>query len=491
MTLKPARTLLIALFVVGVALTPATASAAQRTKNPTVSVVAPLNLGIGDTLTITGRNFRAGRNRNTVVFKRDGQRAVFVTAAEATTTRIRLKVPDKLAAYLSRRSDGSARPTRFRLRILSARFGRAFTSTRLSPVVSAATTGSATPSTGVTIRNENGRQQTVAVDTDPDCDADGLRNSADADDDNDFLSDVLEVSLKLNTCNSDTDADGMQDGWEYQSAIDLNTPGCNNPAYPTPCSPATPYPWKVPYPNPLDGRDGSIDFDGDWIDNFREHQAWAQHTGHDLSIAGMWYSGGLKASQDPVADACVGLPKPAPRAPFTSAYVALFETDNNGLGNGCLHDGERDEDNDMLSNTSELSGPLSGVPFWAGNFTTENQFGRVTYSGTNWLDGDTDGDGVYDGMDDQDHDDYWNAEEQIRGTWSVTKSNVATGATTGLWTNPFNPCLPNDESRTCPDSGVIGMAPWAPLPLNDGTYPSPRWPLAPGGAPSHPIALPY
>ena len=104
---------------------------------PTVSSVAPLNLGIGDTLTIRGRNFRAGENKNTVVFKRDGQRAVFVRAEEATTTRIRLKVPDKLAQYLSRRSDGTARPTRFRLRILSARFGRTFTATRLSPVVNA------------------------------------------------------------------------------------------------------------------------------------------------------------------------------------------------------------------------------------------------------------------------------------------------------------------------------------------------------------------
>ena len=67
----------------------------------------------------------------------------------------------------------------------------------------------------------------------------------------------------------------MQDGWEYQSAIDLNNPGCNNPAYPTPCAPAVPYPWKVSYPNPLDGGDGGIDFDGDWIPAWQEYQAWS------------------------------------------------------------------------------------------------------------------------------------------------------------------------------------------------------------------------
>ena len=53
---------------------------------------------------------------------------------------------------------------------------------------------------------------------DPDCDADGLRNSVDTDDDNDLLPDTLEATLKTDACNWDTDGDGMGDGWEYQSA---------------------------------------------------------------------------------------------------------------------------------------------------------------------------------------------------------------------------------------------------------------------------------
>jgi hypothetical protein len=488
MILKTARTLALALLAFAVALPAAANAATARTSSvPTVSNVAPLNIAIGDQLTITGRNFREGKGKNTIVFKRDGQRAVFVTAEQATATQIKLTVPAKLSQYLSRQKGGTARPTRFRLRVLSARFGRAFTATKLSPVVSEPGPASASPSTGVKVTNAAGAQVVAPVSASPDCDADGQPNAVDLDDDNDFLSDALEVSLKLNTCNPDTDGDGMTDGWEYQSAIDLNNAGCNVPAYPTPCSPATPYPWKVAYPNPLDGTDGNIDFDGDWIPDYQEHAAWAQHTGHDLSIAGMWYSGGLKSSQDPVADGCVGMPIPAPRAPFTTGYADLLDAN----GNGCLSDGERDEDADMLSNNNELTGKLSSVSWWAANYESEDPFSNVVWSGTSWLDGDTDGDGIYDGMDDQDHDDYWNAEEQIRGSQEWDKNQAATNVHSGLWVQPYNPCLPNPDSRSCPDFVPAGQS-WAPFPKAGGTYTFPRWPLAPGGsgAPAHPIAIP-
>lgn len=484
---KTARTLVLAFFAFAVALPAAAANAATaRTKPvPTVSSVAPLHLTIGDQLTIKGRHFRAGKNKNTVVFKRDGQRAVFVRASKATATTLSVTVPAKLAQYLSRRKGGTARPTRFRLRVLAARFGRAFTSTKLSPVISEADPAAASPSTGVKVATTGGPPATAPVSANQDCDGDGVPNATDLDDDNDLLSDALEVSLKLNTCNADTDGDGMTDGWEYQSAIDLNNAGCNAPGYPTPCTSAMPYPWKVPYPNPLDGSDAGTDFDGDWISNALEYQAWARHPGHSLSATGMWYSGGLKSSQDPVSDSCVGMPIPAPRAPFTVAYANLLDAN----GNGCLSDGERDEDGDMLSNNAELTGFISSVGWWAANFDKEDPFTNVVWSGTNWLDPDTDGDGIFDGMDDQDHDDYWNAEELVRGSQSWDKDKNATGDTTGLWVQPFNPCLPNPDSRTCPDFLPPGGS-WAPFPRPDGTLTYPRWPLAAvGGAPaSHPGA---
>jgi hypothetical protein len=485
MILKTARTLALALLAFAVALPAAADAATARTSSvPMVSSVAPLNVAIGDQLTIRGRGFRAGKNKNTVVFKRDGQRAVFVTAGESTTTQMRLAIPAKLSAYLSRRTGGTARPTRFRIRILAARFGRAFTSTKLSPVISDPGPASASPSTGVKVVTTGGQQVTTPVSTNQDCDADGVPNVTDPDDDNDLLSDALEVSLKLNTCNPDTDGDGMTDGWEYQSAIDLNGAGCNAPAYPTPCVPPTPYPWKVAYPNPLDGNDGGFDFDGDWIPDFQEYQAWANHPGHDLSITGMWYSGGLKSSQDPIADSCVGMPIPAPRPPFTQQYADRMDEN----GDGCLNDAERDEDSDMLSNGDELSTELMSIDWWTQVYDQEHPFTHVTYSGTNWLDGDTDGDGRYDGMDDNDNDDFWNAEEIVRGRPSQI-NNVSTGINTGLWVNPFNPCLPNRQSRTCPVGVPLGGQAWSPFD-NPATQ-WPEWTPVPNAAPTHPITLPY
>jgi hypothetical protein len=180
------------------------------------------------------------------------------------------------------------------------------------------------------------------------------------------------------------------------------------------------------------------------------------------------------------------MPIPAARAPFTQPYADLLDAN----GNGCLSDGERDEDNDMLSNNVELSGAMSDISWWTQVVDTENPFTYRVLAGTKWLDGDTDGDGVYDGMDDSDFDDYWNAEEIVRGSASVDGDGNATGATGGLWVQPFNPCLPNRFSRTCPDFVPVGGAPWAPWPDDQGRLPEPRWPLAGTGAPTHPIPIP-
>ena len=66
---------------------------------------------------------------------------------------------------------------------------------------------------------------------DGDCDADGVKNGVDLDDDNDLLADGLELSLVLDPCVGDTDGDGVEDGFEYQSAIDLNNDDYQSPNY--------------------------------------------------------------------------------------------------------------------------------------------------------------------------------------------------------------------------------------------------------------------
>ena len=109
------------------AVVPAAANAA--TTPPKVTSVAPLKLKIGDRLTIRGKGFLAGKNRNTVLFKATGSRAVFVKAETATTTKLVVKVPAKLLAFLKVKS-GQSVATTFQLRVLAKRLSPAYTPTK-------------------------------------------------------------------------------------------------------------------------------------------------------------------------------------------------------------------------------------------------------------------------------------------------------------------------------------------------------------------------
>ncbi len=121
----------------GALMVPATAGAAvhaeasakkKKAKAPVVTRVTPMHVAIGQKLEIRGRYFKRGRNKNTVVFKRTGGKAVFVKADVGTTKLLRLTVPTRLKAELATRV-GAPIPTRFRLRILAKKFGKTFTRT--------------------------------------------------------------------------------------------------------------------------------------------------------------------------------------------------------------------------------------------------------------------------------------------------------------------------------------------------------------------------
>ena len=386
-----------------VALPASSASAAKKTKLPTISSVAPMKLGVGDTLTIRGKNYRSGTHRNTVIFKRDGARAVFVKAGKSTTTVIKVKVPDSLMQYLPQR-DGLPTATRFRLRVLASRFSRGYTPLSKSPTIGPA--NAAAPGSG-------GGGAITPITTSPavpvpDCDGDGLPDATDGDDDNDLLSDTLEASIALAPCNPDSDADGMSDGFEYQSAIDLNN-GVGT----------LPYPGKRPYPNPL-FKDPDTDYDGDGLTAAQEFLLWRYAGPRSRPLS---YSAGLKRTTGPVDD------------------------------------DERDGDADGLQNWTEFNGRM--VPeWWAKKYPDEKAYGE-TYSGPSAVDPDSDGDGVLDGPDDQDFDGWSNIAELVRGPYRV---------------QPFNPCLPDYESRTC-SKYIPFENPWPPFPLTDSTPPPPLpWP---------------
>jgi hypothetical protein len=138
-------------------------------------------------------------------------------------------------------------------------------------------------------------------------------------------------------------------------------------------------------------------------------------------------------------------------------------------GNGCLTDDERDEDGDLLTNFDEIAGRMSGAGWW------QSTYGEGIYpdadpnsgwiQGTQWLDADTDGDGIVDGLDDQDNDDLLNVEELVRG------HKVGSGDHNGLWVDPFNPCLPWRQSAGCDIHPPFdpGYAPFA--------VPATTWPM--------------
>jgi hypothetical protein len=447
------------------AVIPATAGAATA---PKVTKVTPLKLKIGDKLTIRGKGFLAGKNRNTVVFKASGARAVFVKAQSATTTKLVVKVPAKLAPFL-KVSAGQATATRFQLRVLARKLSPSYTPRGKSPVIAPAlaTAAEQKPVTkapaaaaavaAAPLANDVVATPAPAAAPAPDCDKDGTPDATDLDDDNDGLDDATERSIGTNVCNADTDGDTMEDGWEYQSAIDLNAIACPDTvgnAYPRPCAAVKPFPRKLNYPNPLYADSGTSDYDHDSVPTLFEYTAWKRHPGHSLS--NMWYSDGLQSSVDSVpTDSCDGMTSDDVVLPgnlgltvtwtVPTAYLQMRDLNNNG----CLSDDERDEDGDLLTNYDEIRGRMSGGIWWTKEYEGEGIYPDADLDnggwidGTDWLDADTDGDGIVDGLDDQDNDDLLNIEELERG------HDVSNADHNGLWVNPFNPCLPWRQAAGC------------------------------------------
>jgi hypothetical protein len=454
---RAAMTAALGALLVPAAAGTATADAAKRKKkSPVVTSVRPMEAFIGETIEIRGRHFLRGRNRNSVVFKRDGGRAIFVKADVGTTKLLRVKLSDKLASALIVR-DGTPVPTRLRIRVLAAKFGKAFTTGRLSPVI-----GPEKPPAP---------PEPPISQPDGDCDADGLLNRVDGDDDNDLLSDSLEASLKLDGCKRDSDGDAVEDGYEYRSAQDLNDDDYQNPdSY-------LPYPSKKPYPNPLFS-DANADYDGDGLTLIDEYTLWLNHGSRDLN--GLLYSDGEQYSQDINA---VGYAKQVQFLQWANGngYGGVLDVNTDDSVedvenyyfdmdyDGKLSDDERDEDADGLSNWVEAHGYLQ-PDWWKAVYEKEHSF-TIPYAGTDLADPDSDGDGVRDGADDQDHDDFTNISEQSRRLvaglntpwvygsgafmdWvrqiEPLKSDPASGDPLRAWVQPFNPCLPDASSRTCP-----------------------------------------
>jgi hypothetical protein len=158
-----------------------------------------------------------------------------------------------------------------------------------------------------------------------------------------------------------------------------------------------------------------------------------------------------------------------------------YQLDRNG--DTWLSDAERDEDADGLSNTDENTRRVQRS-WWVGCYGDETPY-YLAYAGTDPADADSDGDGVRDGADDQDHDDVPNIMELSRiaasgldDTETSKGECVLRKALQELFANqdppvyhhddaygrvnPFSPCLPDAQSRTC-NSTVSFQDQWAPF----------------------------
>jgi hypothetical protein len=456
------RVLTICLFALAAVLVAAPAALAASGPAPTITRVQPMRVSVGNLLTITGKNFKAQRTRNTVIFRGPTGRTAFAKPRRATTRKLVVRVPAAVARLL-RVSGSRQRPTRLKLRVLSGQFSK-FTPRRLSPVVTGVGDGDGGGGGG------GGGGTTVVCD-----------NSADHD--GDLLPNTLELAIGTDPCLADTDNDQMTDGWEYWSAKDLNIK-------------AVPYPGERPFPNALSPSDGAaaparfsnIDFDGDGLSTLEEYRAW-RYTGSsfDASKGGgldlestLGYSDGTQFSR---AAETPGVPSwrgpsyglPAPAEPFPATF--------NLHGDGAWRDDERDADGDGVSNFIEsVHGP--GQPSWWTGFygsdahkaepwgpkpatTCGQEFGafdKRPFAELDMADPDVDGDTLLDGEDDQDNDDFSNIREMYEGVGvdldgdgaftcgalSYPSIDMDPGAGVDSWgVNAFNPCAPNPDSRTC------------------------------------------
>jgi hypothetical protein len=500
-------------------LVPAAAGTANAaTHAPTVSRVAPKHVFVGEVLTIYGHHFRRGVNKNTVAFKRDGAKAVLVKAEKGTTKLLKVTLPKRLEKVLVVRN-GTPTPTRLKIRVLSAMFGKSYTKSSKSPIVGA--------------EKPPAPDAPDPVDPNADCDGDGQANKIDTDDDNDLLADTLEKTLKLDQCKADSDKDGAEDGYEYQSARDLNDDEHQA------SNQYLPYPEKRPYPNPLDGQDADTDHDGDSLTLIEEYRLWkysiAQGTPRTLErlsySAGEQYSiservgGGNRQPTLPAAGYSkqadflawatangyaqvalsdigtdLGDPQATWWAPRTLHDIRDADRKNgvsldeqyyfdfgSGHRDGMLDDAERDEDSDGLSNFAETRGCMNRG-YWDTIFASTETKYPLSFAPTDLDDADSDGDGVRDGADDQDHDDVPNIMECDRVLATAIDDNAdgfldedpgnATTPRAGTvprpklpasgFINAFNPCLPHFSSRTCRQ--YIEGTPWAPFNANDKYY---------------------
>ena len=486
---------LTALLVPAVAGTTANA----KTRGPVVTRITPKHVFVGETLTIRGHHFRRGLNKNTVAFKRAGAKAVFVKAEKGTTKMLRVKLPKRLESVLQvkngtptptalrcacwRRSSGSGSPRARsrrssalrsrRLRRSPSRSTRTRTATATAPPTArhrrrqrpasrharealrptrATSTATATASRTATSTSRRRTSTTTSTRT-------RTRTSRTRPRGRTRTRSTRPTPTPITTATALT-LEQEYRLWKYSIAHSGEPRTLERLSY----SAGEQYS-KSARAGGTGVRTPTLLADG--YDKQASFLAWAgSHSYGTVSLADIgtdlwdpqseWY-----APRAPVADTFDI--RDANRDHVVSGAERLYYNDSNPY----LDDAERDEDGDGLSNFDETTGCMNR-PLWDSLYKDEKPY-TLSYPGTDFDDADTDGDGVLDGADDQDHDDIPNIMECSRALAGNTglDARTATIARPGLpsqaWVNPYNPCLPHWKSRTCPVALPVNDTPFAPF----------------------------
>jgi hypothetical protein len=420
------RRVVLCLGALASALLASVAPASAASNAPVIKSISPMKLKVGEKLTVKGKYFLSGKGKTRVFFVRGGGGAAYARSDSGSTTKLVVTLPAQLDKILK------GKTARIQVRVLAKKFGK-LTAAGKSPLVSPADTD---PSGG-----GGGGQKTCMP-------GDQALNTNDSD--KDGLNDALEVSIATDPCAADTDKDGVPDGFEYFSAQDLNSTVLFG------AGPLLPYPGKRPYPNALN-TDTDTDYDGDGLTLGDEYKIWKKFGDGQFPLTS--YSDGKQTTKSVVAD---------PSMPWQDID-----------GDGMLNDGEQDADGDHLANWDETHGRMT--PAWweamfdGSNAPKESAYATVTFPQTDVLDADSNGDGVIDGLGDQDHDGLTNQFEIQRPldwetTYVSTEHNydkaaqtMDPGADPYARVNPFNPCKPV-YSQTChlyPPFGAYKNEDWA------------------------------
>ena len=342
--------------------------------------------------------------------------------------------------------NGTPVATRLQVRVLSTRFGRRYTSRAMSPIV-----GPERPPAP---------PKPPGADPNGDCDNDGALNGDRRRRRQRPALRRREAELRCSSCKADTDGDGVEDGYEYQSARDLNDDEYQEPQT------ILPAPEKRPYPNPLfAGRERRLR--RRLADAARQEYAlWKalpQPGGRTLND--LVYSDGNQYSaygRDGTGRRPGGLVGPDPHAKYSDffAWASRPATDRVGPRSGSAAcgcaavriSGHGDGDRGFVrparpqpDGASRLR-PSALLRLRPGRQAVRRRARRgrrrpdelrrgrrpdtrratgprcyksekpypITYAGTDLVDPDTDGDSVRDGADDQDHDDVPNLMELSR-----------------------------------------------------------------------------